>query len=398
VGMDLRRKKIIDRYAGGLAIVVLKPLVKILGALLKRNHALPLGKEVLFIKLVGGGSLFLAMDAILAIKKKFPDVCISLLTSQDMVAFTKTLGVFDKIYTINDRNLLTSASSYFRTFFKILFVDTCIDLEVHSRISTVVSTLTLARNRIGFFIESVYWRIDIYTHSIFYNPFSPSFFFYDVVADLLGVTELEPFAVKKHLEYLLQNSNTPNELSGFQNTLVLGTTCSDNGRERMLSATQWQAWLGTTRDISMDKFDSIVLLGSKSDQSFNARLAQVLEAGPFPPVIDFTGKTSLLDSIGIIQKAKQFVGIDSSLLHFARALAIPCISFWGPTAPETRLRKVRPIEKIYYKRTACSPCIHTSEFPPCFGRNVCIDNLFSERPVQFTPITSFENELKIRED
>lgn len=66
-------------------------------------------------------------------------------------------------------------------------VDTIVDLEVYSRLTTVISTLTCARNRVGFYIEAVFWRKSLYTHLIYFNRFAGTFLWYDAVARLLGV-------------------------------------------------------------------------------------------------------------------------------------------------------------------------------------------------------------------
>jgi hypothetical protein len=55
--MTLRRKQILDFYAGGLLILVLRPIVALLGRLLRRDHELRVKGEICVQKLLGGGSL-----------------------------------------------------------------------------------------------------------------------------------------------------------------------------------------------------------------------------------------------------------------------------------------------------------------------------------------------------
>ena len=46
-------------------------------------------------------------------------------------------------------------------------------------------------------------------------------------------------------------------------------------------------------------------------------------------------------------------------------------------------------ERQHYRKIACSPCVHTSEEPPCRGDNRCIQGLFADQasaPVGWTPI------------
>ena len=76
-------------------------------------------------------------------------------------------------------------------------------------------------------------------------------------------------------------------------------------------------------------------------------------------------------------ESPEFWGIDSSLLHLARIAGLRCVSYWGPTDPATRLRDTWDVEETtHYRKIACSPCVHTSEEPPCRGDNRCIQGLF----------------------
>ena len=84
-------------------------------------------------------------------------------------------------------------------------------------------------------------------------------------------------------------------------------------------------------------------------------------------------------SVGTIAESYEFWGIDSGLLHLARIAGLRCVSFWGPTDPATRLRDTWGIEEsIHYRKIACSPCVHTTQEPPCRGDNRCIQGLFDE--------------------
>ena len=71
--MQLKIKQSIDNLIGG-ALVALHVLpVRVLGKLLRINHRLDKApKHIIVIKMLGLGSLILAGDALLALKKKYP--------------------------------------------------------------------------------------------------------------------------------------------------------------------------------------------------------------------------------------------------------------------------------------------------------------------------------------
>ena len=67
------------------------------------------------------------------------------------------------------------------------------------------------------------------------------------------------------------------------------------------------------------------------------------------------GKTTLQDSIGLLNKCKLFVTGDTGPLYIASALRVPTLAIFGPTDPDT---VTIPSEKlqVIYKRVSCSPC------------------------------------------
>ena len=90
------------------------------------------------------------------------------------------------------------------------------------------------------------------------------------------------------------------------------------------------------------------------------------------------GAHALSGTIRRIGQSQRFLGIDSGLLHLARLLGKNTVSFWGPTDPGTRLMpRNRGEDLIFYNKVSCSPCVHFADMPPCQGKNLCIDAIFS---------------------
>ena len=67
--MQIRGKQKIDKYIGYLLIAVLLPFTRLLGLTMFRDHSLSKPpRRILFIKLMGIGSLIVASDAIAAMR------------------------------------------------------------------------------------------------------------------------------------------------------------------------------------------------------------------------------------------------------------------------------------------------------------------------------------------
>ncbi|MCB0394186.1 MAG: hypothetical protein KDD25_06485, partial [Bdellovibrionales bacterium] len=121
------------------------------------------------------------------------------------------------------------------------------------------------------------------------------------------------------------------------------------------------------------------ILGGPNDIEIGNQISKSLSDHPNFKFENLCGQLKMKESILAIANSSHYIGIDSGLLHFARLLGIPTTSYWGPTNPSTLLRPFLDIkETVYYKKIPCSPCTHITEFPPCNGNNLCIQNIFKE--------------------
>jgi hypothetical protein len=135
--------------------------------LLHRDHALSVRGDITVIKVLGGGSLVMALPALLGIRYTYPTVKIRLLTTGAVKPFAETLGVFDEILVLDDRSFVGLVTSSLRCLRTCFGNDTVIDLEIYSRLSTVLGIFTCARNRLGFFLKK--WVFDTSsTHIAFF--------------------------------------------------------------------------------------------------------------------------------------------------------------------------------------------------------------------------------------
>lgn len=371
--MKLQTKRLVDYYLGGLLMVVMKPVVILLGFILRRDHALQVQGDICFIKMLGGGSLVVAYPTILGLRNRYPSSKFILISTNSIKESAQTLGVFDRIDSIDDSSLLRLVVTSLSCIIKNFKTDTVIDLEVYSRLTTIFPVITCARNRIGFYLESVLWRKYLNTHLIFFQRFSPTYYWYDAIAHLL---DAQPASLRECREKLFQVLNPDSTKDGKHRRIAVGHGCSDLSRERMLTAEQWLS--------VFEKYDGrqdvveLIFLGTKSENTLAEDIIEKISVKfPNAKFNNYCGKLSLIKSLCTLYSCSEFWGIDSALLHYARFMGLKCISFWGPTEPSTLLRPIPDIEEtVMYKKVPCSPCVHIAEIPPCNGENICIQNLF----------------------
>lgn len=370
--MDVRTQRKVDNYVGRLGIAALRPAAMVLGALLRRDHELRVEDEIVWVKMLGGGSLVLAMPMLLGMRQAHPSVRMVLVTTPSVRPFAELIGVFDEIRVIDNRGAGRLVASAASALARTMRSDCIVDLEVHSRLTTVFTTLTMARNRVSFWLEDIFWRRGLASHLIFFNRASGSYWFYDRIADLFGVAVASRDDCRAALLRSCGLATPPARIEG---QVAVGFACSDLGQERMLTPDQW---VRVFRENARAEHREFVFLGGPAD---GARAEAIIAAvRPHYPDRTFTnrcGQSSLAESTVTIFSSAEFWGIDSSLLHLARIAGTRCVSYWGPTDPATRLRHTWAVdEQTHYRKIACSPCVHTSEEPPCRGDNRCIRGLF----------------------
>ncbi len=361
--MTFRTKQHIDFWLGSLLLIVLFLPVRGLGLALRRDHSVRRRRGCAVVKLVGAGSLFLATPSLQAIRSQFPEGKFFLIGTKAVIGLAENFGWFDRCWTIDDASLFRLTASTLRALCGIAWhCDHLIDLEVHSRLTTVFSVLTGVRNRIGFVDDIVLWRRGFYTHMTFFNSQGPVYVFYDMLAAWFGVSNIPVEPVHAAFGSRVRASRLPDGLALPPRYAAIGPGCSDFGHARQLRPDEWQRMVADL-DIALP----VVLLGGPADHLLCAAIMRKLDN-----CHDLSGQLGIAQSAAVIAGAERFIGIDSLLLHLARALDVPCDSVWGPTDPRTRLRPGRTLDRIYFSGMPCAPCIHVHETPPCGGVRACI--------------------------
>lgn len=365
--MKPEQKKVIDHLIGSSFLSLLKLPILLSKKILNRDHSLEPKGDILVIKMLGGGSLVIAYQALFSLKRKFPDQKIKLLTTKGVKPFADLTNIFDEVIIIDETSLFSLLKTSIEAIKKLFRIDTVLDFEVHSQLTTLFSLILFSRNRIGFYRDHKTARSNAITHKIYFNYFHGTYYFYEEMVSLLTKYIL-PFEESK--EYFIKSNNFAISPS---NTIGIFPICSELGRERMLKPNQW---LEFCKNQKLDSIDTIYIFGGPNDLKLIEEIKMSL-APIDAEIINLAGKTSLKESLNYISNCSEVWSIDSGLLHFARLIGIPSKSIWGPTAPFTRLKKIQDYnEKIYYNKIPCSPCIHVMEFPPCLGVNKCINQFF----------------------
>lgn len=274
--MDLRLQLMIDYYVGGMLHVLLKPLALLMGKLLRRNHDLKRCSTVTIVKMLGGGSLVIAYPALLAIKNAPHVKKLQLLTTPAVQPFAATLAIFDSIIVVRTDSPVRLVLDSVRAIRLLFLCDAIVDLEVHSRLTTVFSVITCARNRIGFYTRNSFWRRQLATHLLFCNLTAGIYHYYDQIAALFGGKLPHAAECQERFRAAIGAPASPEPSSVPR--IALSPCCSDLSRERMLRPQEWVVALRRrlSRDGEAPLAAEIHLFGAPRDRASLDELGNLL--------------------------------------------------------------------------------------------------------------------------
>ena len=373
--MKLKLKRDIDLYLGQPLIWLFIPLTRLLGLILKRNHLNQINGDTLFIKMAGGGSLVIAYPTLKTFKENTKHKMV-LLSSKGVAPFAETLNVFDEIIIVNDKSFLKFATSITKFYLSNLKrLDTVINFEAHSRLATLISLFTMARNRIGFQRHEFKPFLSLNTHSLYFNIAQ------SIPKSYEGVLNLYKYTKKNlkdlHTEFIrgIEKKFPINDIyNPDYYSIGIGAVCSDLALERMMPFEYWKKFISKRTYELTNKKIRIYLYGAPADKTYYAQMIQeVFNEFDFE-IHNVAGFMSLGKTIHHMKiTLDEYWGIDTSLLHYSRLLGIKSHLFWGPTDPSAYLEEFDFLESTnYYKGIGCSPCVHFTRNPPCLGKNECM--------------------------
>lgn len=242
-------------------------------------------------------------------------------------------------------------------------IEVFFDLEIYSHFSSIITTLSLARNRLGFYLRSGNYRLGIYTHMMFYNIKSPVSLTYLQMARLLGcnepVTDLFP---------LVPNNDIPvNEIPATP-YIVININASDLRIERRWPASYFS---GLIERITENDNRKIILIGNRIEKPYVENFYNSLKQKE--QIVNLAGKTSLNSLLSILKNADLLITNDTGPMHLAFALRCKVIALFGPCSPSQY--GYHKNTGIVYKNIYCSPCVHEFDRPPCKGENICMKSI-----------------------
>ena len=368
--MNIRRQIWFDKKIIRPIVYVLNGFVRVAGKIFGINHDLSRDfKTIAICKFKGIGSIIQATPMIRTLRKKYPSAKIIFVTTKSHEKFLKLIPDVDEIISLDDSGFTKLIATFFPFIYRLQRrrIAVYIDLEIYSNFSTLVTTLSMARNRFGYYLRSSQYRLGCNTHMLFYNIQHPISETYLQFARLLGCAEIE--------NQLWNFSNISDDdfrnnpaLKNFlpKKYLLINPNASDLRLERRWGADSFAKLIDKINSEIPDLL--IGIIGSADEKNYVELLISKVTAKN--NIVSLAGTTSLNELIALIRNTRLFITNDTGPMHIAMTTGAPTIALFGPCSPMQYGN--HSAVKSFYKNIYCSPCVHEFEIPPCKGNNVCM--------------------------
>lgn len=375
--MKLKTKALIDFWIGPPLVAFLNFSSFVLGKFLRRDHRFDNARVIVVCKLMGLGSIVQITPLLASLRGRFPDARIIFLTRAGNKRLCACFDVIDEIVTVDDESvgrLIVSMMSVIRKFLR-LDVDIFLNLEVYSYIGSLLTILSCARNRIGYYLRQNDMRASgIYTHMVYFNRNAPIAQVYLQAARLIGIREL-------HSQLLPPRTTPADRISlkakmlaadgsfGKVPYVMVNPNASDLRIERRWPLENYAALIGRLHELYPHLH--IYLIGGPGEEPVgDAVRGQVADSAGW--LYDISGRLSLTETMALFENAVSFVTNDSGPMHLAFALNIPTVALFGPVSPEHYGGGEVQSRILLYHNVYCSPCVHHFLESPCGGDNQCM--------------------------
>jgi lipopolysaccharide heptosyltransferase II len=380
MNIDFQRR--VDRHAGTL-------LCRLLSCLPGARRNPPPGhqpQKILVILLSEMGSLVLASPMFERLKRNHPGASLyALVFSQNQ----EVLSLLDampeaRIFSIRNSSLAHLAADSLRALSAIRAegIDTVIDCELFSRISSLCSFLSGATARVGFHrhTQEGLYRGDFINRPVLYNPYLHIAHQFINLAEALGAQGY-PLVKRPVTEPLAPPRCAISRAEIEAISLRLAADFPHLGAKKLVlvypggGLLPIRAWPLTSFYELVDGFTcegyAVGIIGMMRDKEIAQK---ILTRCGGANCLDLTGYTrTVRELVILLHLSCLLVTNDGGPCHFASMTPIPSITLFGPETPAL-YGPLGANAEVFFTGISCAPCVtaYNHRRSPCNGDNVCL--------------------------
>ncbi|MBW8001340.1 MAG: glycosyltransferase family 9 protein [Planctomycetes bacterium] len=289
--------------------------------------------RVLVVRLDDIGDMVLTTPFIRELRRNLPNAWITLIVSETVFNMVELCPYVDEILKVNCkarcltdcvRNFI-NAIRFRKHFCNSESYDLAIaprwDVDLHG--ASILAYSSKATHRIGYSRKVkrskkfLNWGLDYcFTDLLYDNKLK-----HEVERNLSIINFLGGEVKTKKLELWLGSEDisfAKQQLSGFRNKFCIGIGIGAGHRRRIWPVTNFIELALKCKDTYGAKF---VLVGGPEDEEKGKQFSAQLGEG----VIDFTGKTTLRQTVALLKYCDLLVGNDTGSKHIAAAMEVPVV-------------------------------------------------------------------------
>ncbi len=384
--MRLSTIRKVDFWLGVPLCLVLDFFSLLLSPFLSRRRTI---KNILLMELSEAGSLIIGYSAIKRLKTALPEANLYFIIFERHANGLKLLDVIDpeKILTIRDSSMGAFLWDVLRAVWKMRMagIDSVIDMELFSRASSILTFLSFARNRAGFYAytnEGLYRGRLIHNYKVAYNPYKHmALNFMALVETFLGDENGVP-NLKRHLpETLITPFQLPPSAARRENGAALIRSkypqltpqhkiaiINPNAGELPIRAWEIENFAQTAKRILDSGPDRLVVIMGLPDAMNDGLFIE--RHVKDPRCINLIGVTkSLGDVVDICCVSKLLLTNDSGPAQYASITPAHVVVLFGPETPQLYSPLGANVRAVY-SGVSCSPCVTAANH----RNTVCTDN------------------------
>jgi lipopolysaccharide heptosyltransferase II len=342
----------VDVYVGTPLCILFSFLKKIfLFFGIRRQGKLEDVERILAVKLVAIGDLVLLLPSLKALRERFPDGYIALLTNPRVKEVVEGLPFVDEIiyYDVFNAHRGLKGFFYIQTLLKEKSFDLVVEFDQRYRVTSLLAFLSGAPLHAGFSVPKQ-GRKGLMDIRVPYDKEKHEMeSFLDIVRALgakVQKPELVPIPHSLANEKKVENFISSHGLAGGK-IVILHTVTSPLATER-----RWEKEkFAHLADYLLERGVKVVFTGSPLDLSYIKEIVALMKGKP----VIAAGELSLKEFSVLAARSSLVVSVDTGALHIAAASGSPVIGLYGPSDP----RKWSPYGEKHtfiYKNFPCSPC------------------------------------------
>ena len=372
--------RLVDKHLGGILCRLLALVRWLCRRHVRRlDHPTPPDdvREILVIKFLGLGSILQATPLFQALRRKYPDATITLLTFQANRALEK-LGIgVDRIVTVDTSSLWRFVITNLKALWSLRATrfDLLLNLEFFATYAALFTGILKKRFAMGFGGFANY-------RNYFFNDFVS----YDSAAHVqqkflafarrLGYTGQVPPLARLSVDHPASTMAAIQERENFSIAtrdycILVNINTGEMAPHRRWPADHFRTVVEELLPLSNVR---CILIGGANDKAnvdaFQAKLSRPER------VVNLAGKINLTELVALMQLADLYLGNDSGPLHFAACVGLPVLTVFGPESPEVYGPPVSSRNTVLYRGEACGPClnVYTEKLSHCKD-NICLKRI-----------------------